>query len=475
MTAPTAPAPDRDSRALTALADARPRPLWLDINTAPEPRPALTGTTSTELLVIGGGFTGLWAALQAKEHDPDRDVVLVEWNTCGWAASGRNGGFCSASLTHGLGNGVQRFGEEIATIERLGRENLDAIAETVHRYGIDCDFRRTGELTVATKPWHNAELRAASEQAARLGQDAVYLDAEQTRAEVDSPTYLGGVWMRDSVAMLDPARLGLGLRAACLRAGVRVYEHTEVRRLETVPSGVRAHTGHGRVSAGRAMLASGGFTPLLRRLRNYIVPVYDYALATEPLSQAQLASLGWHNRQGLADAANQFHYYRLTPDNRILWGGYDIVYHFRSKVRRELFGRPETFARLSRHFFETFPQLEGVRFTHQWGGVIDTCSRYAPFVGTCAGGRIGYALGFTGLGVGASRFFAATALDLLHARRTERTTLRMTSTRPIPFPPEPLRWAGIALTMWSLRCADRHGRRNLWLRTTDRLGLGFTS
>ncbi|WP_020496465.1 NAD(P)/FAD-dependent oxidoreductase [Sciscionella marina] len=466
------PAP---THALRSLADAIPRPFWLEANTEPAPCPSLTETIEADLLVIGGGYTGLWAALQAKETDPGLNVVLLEANTCGWAASGRNGGFCSSSLTHGIGNGIERWGPEAATLERLGMENLDGIEESVRRYGIDCDFARTGELTFATKPWQVEELRTMTAQARELGHDAVYLDARQARAEVHSPTYLGGSWSRNSVAMLDPARLALGLRAACLRAGVRIHENAPVERLEPRPRDVMAHTGYGRVRAHRIMLASGAFTPLLRRLRNFIVPVYDYALVTEPLSDAALDSIGWRNRQGLGDAANQFHYYRLTADNRILWGGYDVVYHYRSAVRQELLRRPATFAKLAGHFFATFPQLEGTRFTHQWGGVIDTCSRFAPFVGTCSQGRIGYALGFTGLGVGASRFFAAAALDLLHGRETERTGLRMIQSRPVPFPPEPLRWTGIALTMWSLDRADRSGQRNLWLRCLDRLGLGFAS
>jgi glycine/D-amino acid oxidase-like deaminating enzyme len=207
-----------------------------------------------------------------------------------------------------------------------------------------------------------------------------------------------------------------------------------------------------------------------------IVPVYDYALVTEPLSSGQRASIGWQSRQGLSDTNNQFHYYRMTADGRILWGGYDAVYHWKNGFGKQLETNPEVFGRLAEHFFLNFPQLEGLRFTHAWGGAIDTCSRFTPFWGTTHGGRTAYVLGFTGLGVGSSRFGALVMLDLLDGKSTERTELEMVRTKPIPFPPEPFRSMVINLTRKALDQADRNeGRRNLWLKMLDGLGLGFDS
>ncbi len=214
----------------------------------------------------------------------------------------------------------------------------------------------------------------------------------------------------------------------------------------------------------------------LPELRPFILPVYDYVLVTEPLTSSQLNSIGWKHRQGIGDSGNQFHYYRLTEDSRILWGGYDAIYHYGNRVAKQLEQRAATFDKLAEHFFATFPQLAGVRFTHRWGGAIDTCSRFCAFWGTAHGGRVAYALGYTGLGVGASRFGAQVMLDLLDGEPTERTRLRMVRTRPLPFPPEPLRYGVVQLTRWSLDQADRHeGRRNLWLRGLDWAGLGFDS
>ena len=295
------------------------------------------------------------------------------------------------------------------------------------------------------------------------------------RAQVSSPTYLAGVLEPTSTVLVEPARLAWGLRRAVLDAGVRVYEGTAVTALDEHAGALHARTTAGEVRADRVVLGTNAFPPLLRRLRLMTVPVYDYVLMTEPLTPAQRASVGWAGRPGVGDASNLFHYYRLTRDDRILWGGYDAVYHYGSRVDPSL-EQGATHDLLARQFFETFPQLDGLRFTHRWAGVIDTCTRFTAFFGTAYRGRVAYALGYTGLGVAATRFGADVALDLLGGQETERTRLAMVRERPLPFPPEPLRSAGVQLTRWSLARADaRGGRRNLWLRALDRAGLGFDS
>ncbi|MEU6233541.1 FAD-dependent oxidoreductase [Kitasatospora sp. NPDC047058] len=459
-----------------ALSDARPTPFWLEDPGRPAALPALVGDTTCDLLVVGGGYSGLWTALIAKERDPSLDVVLVEGNEVGWAASGRNGGFCAASLTHGFGNGLQRWPAELAQLERLGAANLDGIEATLKRYGIDAEWERTGEIDVATQPHQVEELHEVAEAAARYGFDLTVLDADELRAEVNSPTFLGGLWDKEGVAMVHPAKLAWGLKDACLAQGVRIFEHTRATGLREHGSGMAVRTPYGRVFARRVALGTNVFPSLLKRVRPYVVPVYDYALMTEPLSDEQLTAIGWRGRQGLGDSANKFHYFRLSADNRILWGGYDAVYHYGGHVRHEYDQRPETFRTLANHFFRCFPQLEGLRFTNAWGGAIDTCSRFSAFFDTAHRGKVAYAAGFTGLGVGATRFGAEVMLDLLAGERTERTSLEMVRSKPLPFPPEPVRWAGIEITTRSLERSDRNGgHRNLWLRTLDRLGLGFDS
>jgi glycine/D-amino acid oxidase-like deaminating enzyme len=469
-----------------SLVHAAPKPYWLDQPDAPEPAAALAGQITADLAVVGGGFTGLWTALLARERDPSRDVVLLEAKSVGWAASGRNGGFCSASLTHGIGNGLERFPADMPVLEKLGAQNLREIGETVARHGIDCDFQLTGELNVATAPWQLEDAEDEAAVARQLGHDVEILDAEQTRAQLGSPRFVGAVKYTTGNALVDPGRLAWGLRRACLDAGVRIYESTPVTSITpgTGPAGSPASGGltlttpYGSVRAGTAVLGTGVFgRSLLRRIGAYVIPVWDYVLMTEPLSDAQLAALGWHGPRGAADMGNQFHYFRLTRDNRILWGGYDAVYYNGGRTSEEYAQSPATFAKLATHFFETFPQLEGVSFTHAWGGIIDTCSRFCAFFGTAHGGRLAYAAGYTGLGVGATRFGAQVLLDLVEKNRdTERSRLSLVTTKPVPFPPEPLRSGVVQLTRSSIARADANeGRRDAWLRLLDRIGLGFDS
>jgi glycine/D-amino acid oxidase-like deaminating enzyme len=458
-----------------SYADAEPRPFWLAQPGAPEPGPPLEGADEADLVVVGGGLTGLWTALLAREQE--KATVLLEGERIAFGASGRNGGFMDASLTHGIENGVSRWPDEMTQLERLGRANFAAIKETMARQGIDAGFEETGELAFATAPYQAEWIPEIVETAKRYGWRAEAWSAERAKAEVRSPTYHGAAYMPDGRAVVDPARLAWSLAAAVRDAGGRVYEGSPVVRLERNGAGIVARTADGgAVKARRAVLATSAFPPLVKAIRRYVVPVYDYVLVTEPLAHSQRASIGWHRRQGLTDLGNQFHYYRLTGDDRILFGGYDAVYNFRNGMGPHLDERPATFELLARHFFETFPQLEGIRFTHRWGGAIDTCSRFSVMFGKALQGRAVYAVGYTGLGVAASRFGAQVALDLADGRDTERTRLKLVTSKPVPFPPEPLRWAGITLTRRALAKADRNdGRRGPWLRTLDRLGMGFDS
>jgi glycine/D-amino acid oxidase-like deaminating enzyme len=459
-----------------SYADAEPRPFWLARSGAPQPGDPLEGSHEADLLVVGGGLTGLWAALLAKEENPGREVVLLEGERIAFGATGRNGGFMDASLTHGIENGAARWPDEMPRLEQLGRDNFAAIKEAMDRHGIDAGLEETGELAFATGPHQTNWIPEIVETAQRYGWRAEAWSADRARAEVRSPTYHGAAYLPDGRAVVDPARLAWGLARAARDSGVRLHERSPVTGLERDRAGVVARTHAGRVTARRAILATSAFPPLVGAIRRYVVPVYDYVLVTEPLGPERRDSLGWKDRQGLTDLANQFHYYRLTSDDRVLWGGYDAVYNFRNGMGPHLDERPATFELLATHFFETFPQLEGVRFSHRWGGAIDTCSRFSVMFGKALGGRAVYAVGYTGLGVAASRFGARVALDLADGRDTERTRLKMVRSKPIPFPPEPLRWAAIELTRRALARADRRaGRRGLWLRALDRLGLGFDS
>jgi glycine/D-amino acid oxidase-like deaminating enzyme len=355
-------------------------------------------------------------------------------------------------------------------------ETYRGLVEAVERYGIDAELEPAAMVLLARRPHEVAWFPDAVERHARFGYPAEILDHAATQRVLRSPVYIGALRIGgDGHALVHPAKLAWGLRDAALSLGVRIHERSPVVALERDEGRVRLRTREGSVLAERAILATNAYPPLLRRIRSYVVPVYDHGLMTEPLSAEQRSAIGWAGREGMGDAANRFHYFRLSADDRILWAGYDATYHLGSRVRRRFELDDEVHARLARHFFETFPQLEGVRFTHRWGGVIDTCSRYSVFFGTAFDGRLAYAVGYTGLGVGATRFGARTALDMVDGLDTERTRLRMVRTKPVPFPPEPARVLGIRQTLRSYDRLDETGREGAWLRLLDRLGLGFQS
>ncbi|UVI36785.1 NAD(P)/FAD-dependent oxidoreductase [Brevibacterium spongiae] len=468
-----------------ALAEASTVPFWLDSDERPTPLPPLTEDCEVDLLIVGGGFTGLWTALQAKERDPDRHVVLVEANTIGWAASGRNGGFCAASLTHGYDNGKAHLPDENERLAQLGRENLDAIEAAVAKYGMDCEFERTGELDVATEDYQVAELREAHDPDAGF----IFYDQQQLAQIVKSPTYKAALWDSREVALVNPAKLCWELLRVVRNLGVEVFEGTKVTDVRDAKTTVRVQTRVtaetiedcatarcSTITAKRVALATNVFPSLLKRVSLHTVPVYDYALMTEPLSDEQMAAIGWEGRQGIGDCANRFHYYRLSADNRILFGGWDAVYHFGRQISWKYDQRPETFETLAEHFFATFPQLEGLKFTHRWGGPIDTCSRFFSFFTSAYGKKVAMAAGFTGLGVGASRFAGTVMLDLLSGDSTELTELEMVRRLPLPFPPEPAAWLGIKATTNALIKADENaGKRGPLLKVLDAVGMGFDS
>ncbi|MDH5420914.1 MAG: FAD-binding oxidoreductase [Acidimicrobiia bacterium] len=459
-----------------ALKGAKPAVFWSDRSDAPPAAPTLNGSVDTDLTVIGGGFTGLWAAIQALEEQPGLKVVVLEAERCGFGASSRNGGFCDSSLTHGLENGLSHWPNDVEALVRMGRENLEGITDTIDRHRIVADYRQAPGVEVATEPWHVAALEHSKDLHAEHGYDVELLDGDGIQSRVNSPTYLGGLVRRNDMALLDPGRLCWGLRTVAESLGATIFEHTPARAVSVNGTKVDVSTPGGEVRSERVVMATNAYPGPVRRPRRYVIPVYDHVLMTEPLSTEQMAAIGWKERDGIGDASNQFHYYRLSEDNRILWGGWDATYHFNNGLDPRHDQQDETHGILAEHFFETFPQLEGLRFSHRWGGPIATTTQFTATWGTTHEGRITWVAGYTGLGVAASRFGARVALDLAFRTTTERTELEMVRKKPFPFPPEPLRWAGVQITRKAIQTSDSHGgKRGMWLRLLDRFGVGFDS
>lgn len=434
-----------------SLAETKHSCFWIDdVEGSAARYPALETDLTADYAVVGGGFAGLWTAIKLKTEHPDRRVVLLEGKRVGWAASGRNGGFCEASITHGEPNAEARWPDEVESLARIGHENLDAMERFITEHGLDVDFERTGVLSVANEPYQAEELGESDDE-------NLVLDAEQTRARINSQTFLGSVFSPRENANLHPAKLCAELARHAASIGVEIFEQTRVTRLGgRSAEPIELETGGGTVWANRVALCTNVFPSLLKRYTFHTVPVYDYVLMTEPLTDEQMESIGWEGREGLADNANQFHYSRLTKDNRILWGGYDAVYFAGGRIKPEHEDRMETHRKLAEHFFTTFPQLAGVKFTHRWAGVIDTSTRFCAFWGQAFDGRVQYVAGFTGLGVGATHFAADVIVDRFAGRTTERTELEMVREVPLPFPPEPAASIGINLTRWALNRADHN-------------------
>lgn len=459
---------------------AKPAVYWTDRDgdngLAPEPRAPLTGNSSADLTIIGSGFTGLWAALQAVSDNPGREIIVLEAERAGFGASTRNGGFCEASLTHGLDNGLAHWPDEIDLLQQMGEENLEELIETLDELDIDAAVERTGQLSVATEPWQVDDIAESVAIAVDHGEDVVFLDGEATRAEVQSPTFLAGAWDLDGAALVDPALLTWGLRKACEKRGVRFHDGTRVATAEQAGTSLLVNTERGAVRSNRVIAATNAWAEPLKQIRRYVIPVYDHVLMTEPLTDSQMDSLGWKNRQGMADWANQFHYYRLTKDNRILWGGFDANYYKGNGIGPRYERQTESHIKIAGHFFETFPQLDGLGFSHRWAGPIGTTSKFTAAFGTRYNNQLAWVAGYTGLGVGASRWGARVALDLVDGITSDRTQLTMVRKKPIPFPPEPIRNAVVQLTRKQIARADENeGKPGAWLRFLDLFGVGFDS
>lgn len=457
------------------VADAKPAVHWSDQPDAPDARPPLQGEVEADLCIVGGGFTGLWAALQALEENPGRRIVVLEAETCGYGASTRNGGFADVSLTHGVLNGLSHWPDDFDTLERLGRQNLDDLLASIDRYGIECHAHRADEVAFATAAWQMEGLVEEAETLAEHGLAHTLMDRDTAQARVHSPTFHGGLAYHDTIALLDPARLVWGLVEAVERLGGVVHDRSRVEGIDDHGGPLGVHTADGVVDADRVIVATNAWAEPVKQMRRYIVPVYDHVLMTEPLSSEQLASIGWDDRAGLNDSGNQFHYYRRSHDDRILWGGYDANYYYGNGIGPQYEQRISSHELIAGHFFETFPQLEGLGFTHRWAGPIGTTTKFAATFGTRHDGRLAWAGGYTGLGVGASRFGGRVALDLVNGLDNERTALGMVRRKPMPFPPEPLRSLAIQTTRRAITKADRTGRPGLLLRTLDRFGVGFDS
>jgi glycine/D-amino acid oxidase-like deaminating enzyme len=436
---------------MATVSDYATKSFWLGATPYQE-NPALEEDIRADVAIIGGGFAGLSTAYYLKRAEPGLRVVVVESDVAGYGASGRNAGFAMSLLGLNLSTTALRFGKEKAKqAHHFMVGAVGHVGELAMEAGLDFDYEKNGLLTVATNETHIKRLQGEIGLSHELGFEGVrWLDAGQLREEVVSPGYLGAR-EEDECALVNPAKLARGLKNLAEGAGAEVYERTPVEAVHFRPR-IRLETPKGSVAAERVVFATNAFSGRFPQLGSKAFPIYTYIVLTEPLTDRQLSTIGWGHRQGIEDARQLIHYYRLTADNRLLMGGRDVQYYYGGALDGDL--HQPTFEALEQDIVETFPGLAGVGITHRWGGPVSVPMDFFPAMGYLGGDkRVVYSLGCVGHGVALMTSAGKILRDLALGKETELTDLFWVNRWVIPLPPEPLRFAfaqGIRKTLSGL-------------------------
>jgi glycine/D-amino acid oxidase-like deaminating enzyme len=425
---------------------------WLREAGGAEPAASAAGELTADVVVLGGGYTGLWTAWHLLERAPDARVVVLEADVCGHGPSGRNGGFCETLWT-ALPALRERFGDARALEAcEASSASVRAIGAWCETEGVDAWFRRSGYVMASTAPADDAVLDRILTAGAPDGR-IVALDGAALRARCDSPRFRRGLLVPDD-ATVQPARLALGLRRRLLERGVRIHERSRVRALRVGgPGEVVAETAGARVRAGAAVLALNAATRGVRPLRSRLSVASSHVVLTEPVPDV-LEALGWTGGEAITDARTFVHYFRTTPDGRIAfgWGGGRLAWGARLSGRVEV--DAAVAAETQRRLVELLPALAGRRITHAWGGPIDVSPSHLPQIGSLPDGPVHYAFGYTGNGVGPSHL-AGRALAGLALGGDPDTRLALVDPDPAGVPPEPLAWIGGMLVRAAFLRAER--------------------
>jgi glycine/D-amino acid oxidase-like deaminating enzyme len=410
---------------------------WQASRSARPARPAVQGDITVDVAVIGGGYTGLSTAYHLKCADPSLDVAILEAETTGFGASGRNAGFVMSLFGSSVGlmkllHGNKRIREAhdfmvgaIGSLEAMIAEN-----------NIDCDYERTGFLRVATTDAYAKRIRHEVEFFQGLGIDGFeWVDRDWIAQRVRSPAFLGACW-EPGCGSLNPMKWVEALRELALGRGARLYEGTRVTRVRRTSGRYLLTTPGGTVSATKVVYATNGYTHLLLGMRSKQAPAFTYIVVTDPLTPDQLASIGWKGRETIEDGRSFMHFYRLTKDGRILAGGGPGHVPFGGGMHHDT--SVKAWEHLKRFIGETFPALRGIRIAHRWGGAFSVTANFTPQVGSMDGGGAVYSVGCTGHGVALTQMNGRIIRDLILERETDLTNLWFVNQRTLPMPPEPI-------------------------------------
>jgi glycine/D-amino acid oxidase-like deaminating enzyme len=439
-------------RPLTAV-----RSLWADTAPAPVPHPPLTGDRTVDVAVVGGGLTGLWTAHYLAEADPALRIAVLEAETVGYGASGRNGGWCSALFPASLDTLAELAGRAGALAQHDAmRDSVGEVERAAAELGIDAQLARGGTIALVRSPAQLVRARAEVEHARSwgLGEDQLrLLDGPSARAILAAEGTLGATVTPDCAA-LHPLRLVRGLAASLAGRGVAVHEHT---RATSIGPG-RVTTPQGTISAGTVLRATEGYTPGLPGHRRDVVPVYSLVIATAPLSPRTWERIGLARRETFTDHRHLIIYGQRTADDRLVFGGRGAPYHLGSRVRPAFDRDDRVFAGLRAALVELFPVLGDVTITHAWGGPLGVARDWCASVGLDPVSRVGWAGGYVGDGVSTTNLAGRTLRDLVLERDTDLTRLPWVGHRSPRWEPEPLRWLGINAGLRAMTWADTEER-----------------
>jgi glycine/D-amino acid oxidase-like deaminating enzyme len=437
---------------------------WIEEAGEVSPRPSLAGHREADLLVVGGGYTGMWTAWYARRLDPAARVVLLEAEAaCGRGPSGRNGGFCNA-MWFSLASMRDRWGDEGAlAAARAAQEAVGRIERFCAEQGVDAWFRPAGYMQVSTAPAHDGAWSRAVEACRELGVPEMLrpLDEAEVAERCKSQAFRAGA-VSPTSATVQPARLALGLREKLIEAGVEVFESSAVRSFRANGDGVEARTRAGSVRARRGVLAIGAAAKGRHGpLRGRLTVASSHIVLTEPVPDV-LEETGWTGGECVTDARSLLHYFRTTLDGRIAfgWGGGRIAFGARTGGRSELDAAVAAAAAEDLHRY--FPALRGRRLTHAWGGPIDASPTHLPAIRTLASGRAWVAAGYTGNGVGPTNMVGRTLASLALDQDDHHAHFPFVDARTPRIPPEPFHWLGgeaIRAAILRKEAAELDGRR----------------
>jgi len=410
---------------------------WLESTDYQENEP-LNENIKIDVAIVGGGFTGLSTALFLKKYDPSIQVAILESEVIGFGASGRNAGFSMTLFGLTLSLTSLRFGKQKALQAHQYMEKaVDLVQQLIDEYNMDSDYEHNGFLRVATTKIYEKRILNEIKLANKLGIKGIeWMDQKTLKEHINSPLFRGAWWEPRS-GLLNPAKHARSLKKILQSKGVKIYERTPVIEIRKNKS-FNLKTPNGLVEAEKLVLATNAYSLLIPQLKRKQLPVFTYIVLTEPLSEKHFREIGWKNRQGIEDARNLVHYYRLTKDNRLLMGGRDISLTFGSNINRDT--NSKIFKKLEEDIIKTFPSLKGIKITHRWGGPVSATLDLAPAIGFLGDKRAIYSVGCLGHGVSLSHMNGWTIADLLLEKKTERTETFFVNRNIIPLPPEPLRF-----------------------------------